>query len=149
MEASKQLHGISRKMQETPKWLKSIWWDTNEQTSHQANTREKLSSQDHPVKSAIPVSNKCYPTRGSLIPIKLIQAKIGVLSVGIPDMLKDSSVQPRSTSIHPVTSMDISQPCVSRNKYFSNQKHPSTPTTSWRNVLGRWLYMQPVRRIYF
>ena len=70
------------------------------------------------------MNNKCHHIRESLIPNKLIQAKIGVLSLVIPDMWIASSVQTRSTSASPVTSMDISQACVSRNKYLSKQKHP-------------------------
>ena len=68
-----------------------------------------FSSPDHPVTSTMPVNDKCHHTRGHLIPNKLIQVKIDVLSMVIPDMLKDSNVQMRSTSVSPVTSMDILQ----------------------------------------
>ena len=56
-------------------------------------------------------------------PKKLIQVQVGVLNVVFPSMLKDSSVQLRNTSARPVTSMDISQACLSRNRLLSNQKH--------------------------
>ena len=52
--------------------------------------RRKLSSQDHPVTSIVSVNNKCQHTKESLILNKLIQAKKGVLSVVIPDMLNSS-----------------------------------------------------------
>ena len=73
------------------KWPKSVWWDINGQTSHQASTRKKS------FKSR-PPSNKWYtreqqqvpPYKDSLILNKLIQAKKGVPSVVIPDMLNDS-----------------------------------------------------------
>ena len=45
----RQQCNTSSKLQVTPKQLKSIWWDISGQTSHQANIKEKLSSQDHPV----------------------------------------------------------------------------------------------------
>ena len=63
-------------------------------------------------------------------------------------MLKVSSVQQRSTSVHLVISMDIIPACFSRNKYLSSQEHPKhtnyklkkcickmTPyAVSWRNL---------------
>ena len=104
-----------------------------------------------------PPSHKCYtneeqvpPYKRSLIPNKFIQEKTGVLSVVIPDMWKVSSVQPRSTSVSPVTSMDISQACVSRNKYLSNHMCPKHINyKSRRGLHVRLLHMWPVRRIYY
>ena len=124
MEASKATSRHIKQVTSDPKQLKSIRLDIKDQTSYQANIKERLSSQDHPFTSTIPMSNKCHHAKESFIPNKLIQAKIGVLSVVIPDMLKVSSVKPRSTSVSPITSMEISQACVFRNKYLSNHMHP-------------------------
>ena len=78
----------------------------------------------------MPVNNKCHPTTESFILNSLIQAKKGVLSVVITDMLKDSSVQQRNGSVSLVISMDTLPVCVSRNKYLSGQEH--TKHTSYK-----------------
>ena len=70
------------------------------------------------------MNNKCHHTKESLILNKLIQAKKGVQSVVITDMLKASSVQQRNISVSLVTSIDILPACVSQNKYLSSQEHP-------------------------
>ena len=79
-----------------------------------------------------PSSHKCHiseqqvpPYKRKSILNKFIQAKKSVLSVVIPYMLKDSSVQRRNTSVSLVISIDILPACVSRNKYLSSQEHPN------------------------
>ena len=78
-----------------------------------------------PSTSGIHVSNnKCHPTRRSLILNKPLQVGIAVPSVGIPDMWKVSIVLPRSFSVKLVTSMVISQACVTRNQCLLSPEHP-------------------------
>ena len=143
----KQLCSTSSKLQVTPKWLKSMWWDTSRQTSHPPNTRRKLSSQDHPVTSDIQVSNnKYHHTRGRLIPNKLIQ-------------LDRCSKCGDSRHVEGLMCPDKKYQCKSYHKYghltslclktctFQTKSTQSTPTTSWRGVHTRWFHMWPVKRI--
>ena len=148
MEASKATYSTSSRLQVTPKHLKSIWWDTSEQTSHQANARGKPLSLDHRFTSGQQVSNNSHHTIEGLIPSKLIQAKICILNVVIPSMLKDSNVQLRSTSASLVTSMDIYQLVFQEMSSFQTKSTQDTTTASWGSIHTRWLHMWPVRRVH-
>ena len=68
-------------------------------------------------------TNKCHHTR-SLILNKPIPVEIDVPSVGISNMWKIFSLLPRSFSVTLVTSLDIYQACVTRNKCLLSPEHP-------------------------
>ena len=69
-------------------------------------------------------NNKCNPIRRSLIQNKPIQVETDVPSVGILDMWKVSSVQPRNISVNLVINIDISQACALKNKCLSGPEYP-------------------------
>ena len=63
MEMSKATAQHMKQVASDPQAVQINLMRHQQTTSHQANTREKLSSQDHPVTSTIPVNNKCHHTR--------------------------------------------------------------------------------------
>ena len=76
-----------------------------------------------------PPSHKCHtsqqqvsPYKRKSVPKQTHTSKDRCSKCG--DSRHVERIQVLSTSVSPVTCMDILQVCVSRNKYLSNQKHP-------------------------
>ena len=115
MESQRWLPGTLSRWQVIPRWLRSIWWGINIQTSQQASTRKEnpLWSLDYPVTRIIQVTGKTI-TRKTLMPRMSTGTRKDVRSVEIQITLKVSSVQPRNFNANLVTSMGTSQASVTR-----------------------------------